>query len=339
MHESAEKKNLQCYGLTNMSGKVLRQEETSSGYSSRESLHEGAKQPAVQDSESSCSCKRSNSSKSTQRYYSPSSLSDLDSIKKKPSSKHSRSGSPSLCCSQNGSLHRVNEQLQLQNRLLEEQNLSLLEELQVSRRFYQGTLADLSSKLSAAENRIKHLKEVVSTQEEAIGARKEDTDVSISSIPSSPNLQLETPVFGRRKQHKTSSVVNFPSSQRNRGSFCDTPQSVVSAAGSIVSECSGRTKRSPLQGKNFARMKEHLLEKNQNLKTDIELLKVKTDVPRSASVPVLWPEKSQELPNIKQSNKPVNAKNCIDEKNPESSYAKQVASESKKKSKSRHKPR
>ena len=52
------------------------------------------------------------------------------------------------CCQRSDILLRINEEL-LQHKLqLEEQNRNLLEEIQVSRRFYQGTLADLTAQLS-----------------------------------------------------------------------------------------------------------------------------------------------------------------------------------------------
>lgn len=63
--------------------------------------------------------------------------------------RHIRCISPSYsCCQKNEMLMRLNEELLQQKRDLEERNRSLSEEIQVSRRFYQGTLADLTAQLS-----------------------------------------------------------------------------------------------------------------------------------------------------------------------------------------------
>jgi hypothetical protein len=52
------------------------------------------------------------------------------------------------CCQRSELLMRINEEFVQQKLDLEERNQGLSEEIQVSRRFYQGTLADLTAQLS-----------------------------------------------------------------------------------------------------------------------------------------------------------------------------------------------
>ena len=52
------------------------------------------------------------------------------------------------CCQRSEQLMRINEEFAQQKLDLEERNQGLSEEIQVSRRFYQGTLADLTAQLS-----------------------------------------------------------------------------------------------------------------------------------------------------------------------------------------------
>ena len=130
----------------------MKTEDTSSAYSSaKESINEQLPPntfeglPPKPPSESTCSCGKSNSSRSllTQKYYS-NGVPTEQRPKKKSSSRHSQGS----CIMQKESLAQINEQLVVQNRYLQDQNQSLLEEIQVSRRFYQGSLADLTSQLA-----------------------------------------------------------------------------------------------------------------------------------------------------------------------------------------------
>lgn len=71
------------------------------------------------------------------------------SISTNNNNRYSHCVSPSYsCCQKNEMLMKVNEELLQQNREFEERNHGLSEEIQVSRRFYQGTLADLTAQLS-----------------------------------------------------------------------------------------------------------------------------------------------------------------------------------------------
>ena len=138
----------------------LRQEESSSGYGSRESLAEGLlisnKQidVAVEQPNNTYSCKRSVNSRniSSNKYSSSSHSSTLTHETDNSMKKAFRSSLCSLPASlENETLAQINQNLIAHNRQLTEQNHALLEELQISRRFFQGTLSDLSVQLSAGK--------------------------------------------------------------------------------------------------------------------------------------------------------------------------------------------
>jgi len=198
------------------------------------------------------------------------------------------------CCQRSDVLLRVNDEL-LQHKLqLEEQNRNLLEEIQVSRRFYQGTLADLTAQLSIAENRIKYLQEVVNTQEEALSSLNKDKSLS------SPNI-YQNGTNGGHFTHPNGNVganrltKSVPNSPRGLPLSNDSNRSTTSSTTSSVTSEPPRTR---LNLKNIVKFKEQLMERNQTLKTDIELLKFnKTDVPKTSSVSSL--NNKKELPAIK----------------------------------------
>ena len=58
------------------------------------------------------------------------------------------------CCQRSDVLARINEELLGHKDQLEERNHGLSEEIQVSRRFYQGTLADLTAQLSIGNRKL-----------------------------------------------------------------------------------------------------------------------------------------------------------------------------------------
>ena len=123
-------------------------DETSSGYSSRESLLYPMQPISINSQKESVlltKFNKSNNSIPTEEFVSDN-KSDKENFNSQPSLTWGIS--PSRCCQHHESISEINDQLLLQNRLLEEHNANLREELQLARRFYQCTLSELSSQLT-----------------------------------------------------------------------------------------------------------------------------------------------------------------------------------------------
>ncbi|XP_012557930.1 uncharacterized protein LOC101235187 isoform X2 [Hydra vulgaris] len=208
-------------------------DETSSGYSSRESLKCNNLKDSVLQKETIFSKlnKPANSISNEALMLDQKSENDIKS--------QAWGKSPKKCCQHHESITEINDQLLLQNRLLEEHNANLKEELQLARRFYQCALSELSSQLTRAENHIKYLSEAI--------------DANAEAVAGCPSKDLGSPLK-LQTFDKESTDINVPRAKI-------------------------------FQGRSFVKMKEQLQERNQLLKTDIQKLKTRTDLPRSSSVP------------------------------------------------------
>ena len=262
----------------------LRQEDSSSGYGSRESLNEGFVLASndMAGSQSNHIDNNNNDSSNNERDNISNNNNNNKNSYNHNSIKNSvdAGGSVDKPCSSTGvSSRSMNEQIVLQmnkelvekNKILMDENSQLIEELQIMRRWFQGTITDLNFQLSAGESKIVILQETIATYREALAARIEESTYTAVH-------ETQTNVKDHNTSTNNSSNVIVASMRKNKKSPSLEISSRSSSLARTVSSpelCGVKLKTSLLHGQNIARRREQLVTKNQNLKTDIELLKVK----------------------------------------------------------------